>query len=86
MMELLGDGRTNKMYSNIEELSGQENLERLGSIILSCLKLNKHWNTQDLETLTDYINSSRLPGYMKRQILDEVFKHIEHNRGKHNEN
>ena len=74
------------MYSNNQELSEQENLERLGSIILSCLKLNKHWNTQDLETLSDYVNSSRLPSYMKRQILDEVFKHIENNRGKHNEN
>ena len=65
------------MYSNIEELSEQENVERLGSIILSCLKLNKHWNTQDLECLSDYVNSSRLPSYMKRQILDEVFKHVE---------
>ena len=70
------------MYSNNQELSEQENLERLGSIILSCLKLNKHWSTQDLESLSDYINSSRLPSYMKRQILDEVFKRIEKNRGK----
>ena len=70
------------MYSNNQELSEQENLERLGAIILSCLKLNENWNTQDLESLTDYVNSSRLPGYMKRQILDEVFKHIENNRGK----
>lgn len=70
------------MYSNIEELTEQENLERLGSIILSCLKLNKHWNTQDLECLSDYVNSSRLPSYMKRQIFDEVFKHTENNRGK----
>ena len=69
------------MYSNNQELSEQENLERLGSIILSCLKLNKHWNTQDLECLSDYVNSSRLPGYMKRQILDEIFKHVENNRG-----
>ena len=74
------------MYSNKEELSEQENLERLGSIILSCLKLNKHWSTQDLECLSDYVNSSRLPGYMKSQILDEVFRRIENNRGKHNEN
>ena len=65
------------MYSNDKELTEQENLERLGSIILSCLKLNKHCNTQDLECLSDYVNSSRLPGYMKSQILDEV---------KHNEN
>ena len=65
------------MYSNNQELSEQENLERLGSIILSCLKLNEHWNTNDLEGLSDYVNSSRLPSYMKRQILDEVFKHIE---------
>ena len=70
------------MYSNNKELSEQENLERLGSIILSCLKLNKHWNTQDLETLSDYVNSSRLPSYMKSQILDEIFEHIEKNRGK----
>ena len=70
------------MYSNNTELSEQENLERLGSIILSCLKLNKHWNTSDLESLSDYINSSRLPGYMKKQILDEIFEHIEKNRGK----
>ena len=70
------------MYSNSEELSEQDNLERLGCIILSCLKLNEHWNTQDLECLSDYVNSSRLPGYMKRQILDEIFKHIENNRGK----
>ena len=70
------------MYSNNTELSEQENLERLGSIILSCLKLNKHWNTSDLESLSDYINSSRLPGYMKKQILDEIFEQIEHNRGK----
>ena len=70
------------MYSNNQELTEQENLERLGSIILSCLKLNEHWNTNDLECLCDYVNSSRLPGYMKRQILDEVFKHTENNRGK----
>lgn len=69
------------MYSNNQELSEQENLERLGAIILSCLKLNKNWNTQDLEGLTDYVNSSRLPSYMKSQILDEVFKHIGKNRG-----
>ena len=65
------------MYSNKEELSEQENLERLGSIILCCLKLNKYWNTQDLECLSAYVNSSRLPSYMKSQILDEVFKHTE---------
>ena len=65
------------MYSNIEELSEQENLERLGSIILSCLKLNEHWNEQDLDCLSDYVNNSRLPSYMKSQILDEIFKHIE---------
>ena len=65
------------MYSNKEELSEQENLERLGSIILSCLKLNEHWNTGDLECLSAYVNSSRLPSYMKSQILDEVFKHTE---------
>ena len=70
------------MYSNNKELTEQENLERLGSIILSCLKLNKNWNTNDLECLSDYVNSSRLPGYMKRQILDEIFEHIEKNRGK----
>ena len=70
------------MYSNNQELSEQENLERLGSIILSCLKLNSHWNTQVLECLSDYVNSSRLPSYMKKQILDEIFEHIEHNRGK----
>ena len=70
------------MYSNNKELSEQENLERLGSIILSCLKLNKHWNTSDLESLSDYVNSSRLPSYMKIQILYEIFEHIEHNRGK----
>ena len=70
------------MYSNNQELSEQENLERLGSIILSCLKLNSHWNTQDLESLSDYVNSSRLPSYMKKQILDEIFEHIEQNRGK----
>ena len=70
------------MYSNNQELSEQDNLERLGSIILSCLKLNKHWNTQDLESLSDYVNSSRLPSYMKGQILDEIFEHIENNRGK----
>ena len=70
------------MYSNNQELSEKENLERLGSIILSCLKLNNHWNTSDLETLSDYVNSSRLPGYMKSQILDEIFEHIEQNRGK----
>ena len=70
------------MYSNNKELSEQENLERLGSIILSCLKLNKHWNTSDLESLSDYVNSSRLPSYMKIQILDEIFEHIENNRGK----
>ena len=69
------------MYSNKEELSEQENLERLGSIILSCLKLNNHWSTQDLESLSDYVSSSNLPSYMKRQILDEVFKHTENNRG-----
>ena len=69
------------MYSNKEELSDQENLERLGSIILSCLKLNKNWNTQDLECLSDYVNSSRLPSYMKIRIFDEIFKHIELNRG-----
>ena len=74
------------MYSNIEELSERENLERLGCIILSCLKLNEHWNTQDLESLSDYVNSSNLPSYMKSQILDEIFTHIEKNRGKHNEN
>ena len=68
------------MYSNNQELSGQENLERLGCIILSCLKLNEHWSTQDLEALSDYVNSSRLPSYMKSQILDEIFKHIENNR------
>ena len=70
------------MYSNNQELSDKENLERLGSIILSCLKLNKNWNTQDLECLSDYVNSSRLPVYMKSQILDEIFEHTEHNRGK----
>ena len=70
------------MYSNNQELSEQENLERLGSIILSCLKLNKNWSTQDLECLSDYVNSSRLPSYMKIQILDEIFEHTEHNRGK----
>ena len=70
------------MYSNNKELSEQENLERLGSIILSCLKLNKHWNTSDLESLSDYVNSSRLPSYMKIQILDEIFEHIENTRGK----
>ena len=70
------------MYSNNQELSEKENLERLGSIILSCLKLNKHWNTSDLESLSDYVNSSRLPGYMKSQILNEIFEHIEQNRGK----
>ena len=70
------------MYSNDKELTEKENLERLGSIILSCLKLNKHWNTQDLESLSDYVNSSRLPGYMKSQILDEILEHTEHNRGK----
>ena len=68
------------MYSNNQELSEQENLERLGSIILSCLKLNKNWNPQDLESLSDYVNSSRLPSYMKSQILDEVFTHIEKKR------
>ena len=68
------------MYSNKEELSEQENLERLGSIILSCLKLNQNWNAQDLECLSDYVNSSRLPSYMKRQILDEVFRRIENKR------
>ena len=73
------------MYSNNQELSEQENLERLGCIILSCLKLNEHWNTQDLESLSDYVNSSRLPSYMKSQIKDEIFKHIENNRGKSNE-
>ena len=70
------------MYSNDKELTEQENLERLGSIILSCLKLNNHWNTSDLECLSDYVNSSRLPSYMKKQILDEIFEHIEQNRGK----
>ena len=70
------------MYSNDKELTEQENLERLGSIILSCLKLNNNWNTSDLESLSDYVNSSRLPSYMKSQIFDEIFEHIEHNRGK----
>ena len=70
------------MYSNNQELSEQENLERLGAIILSCLKLNKNWNTQDLEYLSDYVSSSRLPSYLKIQIFDEIFKHIENNRGK----
>ena len=70
------------MYSNNQELTEQENLERLGSIILSCLKLNNNWNTSDLESLSDYVNSSRLPSYMKSQIFDEIFEHIEHNRGK----
>ena len=70
------------MYSNNQELSEKENVERLGSIILSCLKLNKHWNTSDLESLSDYVNSSRLPSYMKSQILNEIFEHIEQNRGK----
>ena len=70
------------MYSNNKELSEKENLERLGSIILSCLKLNQHWNTQDLECLSDYVNSSRLPSYMKGQILNEIFEHTERNRGK----
>ena len=73
------------MYSNNQELSEQENLERLGCIILSCLKLNEHWNTQDLESLSDYVNSSRLPSYMKSQIMDEIFKHIENNEVKNNE-
>ena len=66
----------------MKERTEQENLERLGAIILSCLKLNEHWNTQDLECLSKYVNSSRLPSYMKRQILNEVFKHTENNRGK----
>ena len=70
------------MYSNNQELSEKENSERLGSIVLSCLKLNKHWNTSDLESLSDYVNSSRLPSYMKSQILNEIFEHIEQNRGK----
>ena len=70
------------MYSNNQELSEQENLERLGSIILSCLKLNNYCYIQDLECLSDYVNSSRLQGYMKSQILDEIFEHTEHNRGK----
>ena len=73
------------MYSNNQELSEQENLERLGAIILSCLKLNEHWSTNDLECLSDYVNSSRLPSYMKSQILDEIFKHIKKNRGKAHE-
>ena len=73
------------MYSNNQELSEQENLERLGSIILSCLKLNKHWNTQDLEFLSDYVNGSRFPSYMKIRIFDEIFKHIENNEVKNNE-
>ena len=66
----------------MKERSEQENLERLGAIILSCLKLNEHWNTQDLDCLSKYVNSSNLPSYMKSQILDEVFKHVEQNRGK----
>ena len=64
----------------MKERTEQENLERLGAIILSCLKLNQNWNTDDLECLSDYVNSSRLPSYMKSQILDEVFKHVEKNR------
>ena len=68
----------------MKERTEQENLERLGAIILSCLKLNEHWSTQDLESLSDYVNSSRLPSYMKSQILDEIFTHIEKNRGKNN--
>ena len=62
------------MYSNNQELSEQENLERLGCIILSCIKLNEHWNTRDLEAIADYVNSSNLPSYLKSQILDEIFK------------
>lgn len=74
------------MYSNMEELSEMENLERLGCIILSCLKLNEHWNSQDLKCLLDYINKSRLPSYMVSQILEEIFKRIEDNGGKDNDN
>lgn len=74
------------MYSNMEELSEMENLERLGCIILSCLKLNEHWNSQDLKCLSDYINKSRLPSYMVSQILEEIFKRIEDNGGKDNDN
>lgn len=74
------------MYSNKNELSEMENLERLGCIILSCVKLNEHWNPQDLKCLSDYINKSRLPSYMVSQILEEIFKRIEDNGGKDNDN
>lgn len=74
------------MYSNIEELSEQENLERLGCIILSCLKLNEHWNPQDLKCLFNYVNESRMPSYLVSQILEEIFKRIENNGGKDNDN
>lgn len=74
------------MYSNGKELSEMENLERLGSIILSCVQLNEHWDSQDLKCLLDYINKSRLPSYMVSQISDEIFKHIENNGGKDNDN
>lgn len=70
----------------MEELSEQENLERLGCIILSCLKLNEHWNSQDLKCLFDYVNRSRMPSYLVSQILEEIFKRIENNGGKDNDN
>ena len=75
------------MYSNGKELSEMENLERLGSIILSCVKLNEHWDSQDLKCLLDYINKSRLPSYMVSQISDEIFNRMNNNNGvKNNEN
>lgn len=73
------------MYSNMKELSEKENLERLGCIILSCLKLNEHWNSQDLKCLLNYVNGSRMPSYIVSQILEEIFKHIENNGGKDND-
>lgn len=70
----------------MEELSEMENLERLGCIILSCLKLNEHWNPQDLKCLLNYVNKSRMPSYLVSQILEEIFKRIENNGGKDNDN
>lgn len=52
------------------ERKGWKAIDILGSIILSCVKLEENWTKKQLRNLADYVKQSEIDKDFKKQILE----------------